>query len=168
MADYPVMFTVRDTVAGNGFLGAVTISGRAVIFLDEEDGKWWVYGVRPGAIAETGNTPEEAFLRFRNTYKNLLFDLAEESTDYDAFREAVEGFYYQKDQGEEDRWQSAFMAIRNGAVKPEEQFFVHLPQEAPETRPTGIAIERLDAHNARYNPTDNVPDYCAFALPTAA
>lgn len=162
------MFTVRDTVAGNGFLGAVTLSGRAVIFLDNEDGRWWVYGVRPGAIAETGTTPEEAFLRFRNTYKNLLFDFAAEAAHYEAFREAVESFYYQKDQEEENRWQSAFMAIRTGDVKPDERFLANLPKEAPETRPTGIVVERLDAQNARYNPTDNVPDYCSFALPVAA
>src|SRR5580704_701695 len=89
MPDYPVMFTVRDTVSGTGYLAGITLSGRAVMCL-EDDGKWWMYGVRPGAIAETGNTPEEVFLRFRNTYKNLLFDLAEQSSTFEAFREAVE------------------------------------------------------------------------------
>jgi predicted RNase H-like HicB family nuclease len=136
------------------------------MYKDEEDGKWWVSGVRPGAITESGNTPEEAFLRFRNTYKNVLFDFAEESRTYTAFKEAVESFYYQLDQGEEDRWLSALEDIRSGKVVPEPQFFSQLPKEAPETRPSHITVERLDKENARYNPTDNVPDH--FAMPLAA
>lgn len=166
MADYPVMFTVRDTVSGKGFLGGVTLSGRAVMFKDDEDGNWWVYGVRPGAIAESGSTPQEAFLRFRNTYRNALFDMAEASNTYDEFKKAVEGFYHQPDQEEETRWQAAFEAIRTGCTKPE-AFFDQLPKEAPETRPTQVTVERLDQQTAdRYTPTDNVPDY--FSLPKAA
>ncbi len=46
MPDYPVMFTVRDTVSGNGFLAGITLTGRALM-TREADGKWWVYGVRP-------------------------------------------------------------------------------------------------------------------------
>jgi predicted RNase H-like HicB family nuclease len=166
MADYPVMFTVRDVVSGNGYLAGVTLSGRAIMCKEEEDGKWWVYGVRPGAVAENGSTPEEAFGRFRNTYKNVLFDMAEESPTYEAFREAVENFYYQPDPDEEERWEAAFKAIRTGAVVPEGVFFSKMPKQAPETRPTQLTVERLDKENARYKPTDNVTDY--FALPTAA
>lgn len=99
MADYPVMFTVRDTVSGNGFLAGVTLTGRAIMSR-EEDGKWWVYGVRPAAIAESGETPQEAFMRFRNSYKNVLFDFAEGSDKYENFRESVEAFYHQPDQQE--------------------------------------------------------------------
>jgi hypothetical protein len=165
MPDYPVMFTVRDVVSGNGYLAAVTLSGRAIM-CEEEDGKWWVYGVRPGAIAENGTTPGEAFSRFRNAYKNVLFDIAAESPAYEAFREAVEKFYYQPDPDEEERWEAAFKAIRTRAVLPAEDFFSKMPKQAPETRPTQLTVERLDKENTRYKPTDNVTDY--FALPTAA
>jgi hypothetical protein len=161
MTDYPVMFTVRDTVSGNGFLAGVTLTGRAVI--TREDGKWWVYGVRPAPIAESGETPQEAFLRFRNTYKNVLFDFAECSAKYENFREVVEQFYHQPDQEEEKRWVTAFRALRSGEVKPEPPFFSELPKEDPDTRPTQIAVERLDKENARYTSTDNVTDYCAMA-----
>ncbi len=163
--NYPLMFTLRDAVSGNGFLAGVTLSGRAVM-TKETDGKWWIYGVRPGAIAETGNTPEEAFLRFRNSYKNVLFDMAEGARDYESFRETVENFYFQPDAEEEERWQTAFNAIRSGDFVPDDEFFGKLPKEAPETRPTQLQVARLDAQARRYMPTDNVPDY--FALPTAA
>lgn len=165
MPDYPVMFTLRDTVSGNGFLAGVTLTGRAVM-AKEDDGKWWVYGVRPGAIAETGNTPEEAFLRFRNSYRNVLFDMAECAINYEAFRNEVESFYGQPDPAEEERWQSAFAAIRSGEFVPNDGFFGKLPHEKPERRPTQLQVLRLEAVAQRYMPTDNVPDYCA--LPAAA
>ena len=50
MASYPVMFTLRDTVSGNGFLAGITLTGRALM-KREDDEKWWIYGVRPAAIA---------------------------------------------------------------------------------------------------------------------
>lgn len=164
MAEYPVMFTVRDTVSGNGFLSAVTLSGWALMV--REDEKWWVYGVRPSAIAETGNTPEEAFFRFRNAYKNVLFDAAQLATTYDDFKQEIERFFYEPDKAEEARWLRAVQAIRSGEIQPEPPFFSGLPKESPETRPTQITVERLDKSCTRYTPVDNVPDY--FSLPTAA
>jgi predicted RNase H-like HicB family nuclease len=161
------MFTLKDTVSGNGFLAAVTLSGRALIV--QEDGKWWVNGVRPGAITENGDTPEEAFLRFRNAYKNLLFDFAEEAVTFASFKEMAERFYQQPDPEEEDNWLAAFHALRSGEVTPEEPFS-KLPKEDPAKRPPSMAVEKLDAENARYTPTDNVPDYVSMpkAMPKAA
>jgi hypothetical protein len=158
MANYPVMFTLRDAVSGNGFLAGITLSGRGLM-KREDDGKWWLYGVRPAAIAESGATPEEAFLRFRNAYKNLLFDFSEDSATYDLFKVNVEKFYAQPDKEEEDNWLEAFYALRSGKAIPEDPFFAQLPKEDPEKRPTQIAVERLDKADARYTTTDNVPDY---------
>jgi hypothetical protein len=161
MADYPVMFTVRDTVSGNGFLAGVTLTGRAVMC--KEDEKWWIYGVRPGAIAESGATPEEAFLRFRNSYKNVLFDYASCAVKYENFRDVVEAFYHQPDPEEESRWMNAFKALRAGEVKPEPPFFSTLPKEDPDKRPTSIGIERMDISSARFTATDNVSDNLLMA-----
>jgi hypothetical protein len=162
MADYPVIFSLRDAVSGNGFLAGITLTGYALM-TKESDEKWWMYGVRPGAIAECGATPEEAFLRFRNTYKNILFDFAEDNVDYSAFRQTVENFYYQADEEEEERWQQAFNAIRSKTFVPDDEFFGKLPKEAPETRPTQLNVVRLDAQAKRYRPTDNAVDYVALA-----
>jgi hypothetical protein len=164
MPEYPVMFTVRDAVSGNGYLSAVTLSGWALM-VHEDDDKWWVYGVRPSAIAESGNTPEEAFHRFRDAYKNFLFDTAQEAATYEAFEKEIQRFYYEPDKTQEDRWLAALQAIRSGEVIPAPPFSA-LPRQSPETRPTQITIERLDTKLSRYTPVDNVPDY--FALPTAA
>jgi len=160
MPNYPVMFALRDTVSGNGFLAGVTLSGRALV-VREEDGKWWFYGVRPAAIAESGTTPEEAFLRFRNAYKNLLFDYASDAATFDLFRHEVESFYQQPDLEEEANWLEAFRALRSGKAAPEDPFFASLPKEDPEKRPAQITVERLDRENSRYTSVDNVPDYVA-------
>lgn len=163
MTGYPLMFTFRDAVSGNGFLAGITLSGRALM-IHENDDKWWVYGVRPGAIAETGETPPEAYLRFRNTYKNLLFDIASESANYDAFKAEVERFYSEPDGEEELRWTSAVEALRSGSLVPEPPF-ESLLKEPPENRPSSIAVLRLDTAQ-RFTASDNVPD--TYAVATAA
>lgn len=166
MNHYPLMFTFRDVVSGDGFLAGVTVSGRALMV--HEDGKWWAYGVRPAALAESGNTPQEAFASFRNRYRLVLFDIAAEAPNFLAFNQDVDQFYYEKDEDEENRWETAFAAIRTGQVAPEPPFDT-LPKEAPETRPTHISVERLDNKSAgRIKPSDNVTDYFAVPMASAA
>src|SRR3989344_5730364 len=86
---HPLLFTFGDVIAGNGFLAGVKLSGRAVM-IEEEPGKWWMYGVYPGAIAQAGETPKEAYLHFRSTYKEALFDIAQEANDFESFKAEVE------------------------------------------------------------------------------
>lgn len=160
MPDYPVMFTVRDAVCGNGYLAGVTLSGRALM-RQEDDGKWWVYGVRPGAIADCGNTAIDAFHRFRDRYKTLLFDIAQEAETFESFKAEVERFYSQPDTEEERHWVAAFQEIRNGKVAIEPPF-TDLPKESPEKRPTGVSV--LPLHEMqRFTAMDNIPDSYEFA-----
>jgi hypothetical protein len=161
---YPLLFTFRDVISGNGFLAGITLSGRALM-LKEDDNKWWMYGVRPGAIAETGETIQEALLRFRNKYREVLFDIAGERNTFEAFRQEVERFFYEPDTEEEQRWESAATAIRfdDVTVPPA---LDRLPRQEPESRPSQITVERLDGANKRFMPSDNVPD--RFVLPVAA
>lgn len=170
MPDYPVMFTVRDVVTGNGFLAGVTTTGRVIA--REEDSKWWMHGVRPTGISAFGDNPREAFLRFRETYKNVLFDIAEDCKNYDDFKKEIDSLYAQTNEVEEEGWKSAFQAIRAGKVQPE-GFFATLPRQAPEKRPTHCSVVRLDNQDqVRYQATDNVPDRYEVAanseLPAAA
>ena len=160
MLHYPLMFTFRDAISGNGFLAGITLSGRALMV--HEDDSWWIYGVRPGAIAESGQTPQEAFLRFKNTYKTVLFDIAEEFTDFESFKKEVERFHLEPDDEDERRWEEAFSAFRSGKIQPEPPFS-SLPQEAPEKRPTEVKVERLDQCGVRFSTADNIPDIFASA-----
>jgi hypothetical protein len=161
MTNYPVMFTFRDAVSGNGFLSGVTLGGRALIVHEKNDDLWWIYGVRPAAIAESGKTPLEAFANFRNTYKNVLFDFAEDAKTFDAFKRDVEQFYSESDHDEEARWVAAFQAIRTGdaAIEPP---FTEIPKASPEDRPSFISVLPISEMN-RYSASDNVPDSIALA-----
>jgi hypothetical protein len=155
MTFYPLMFTFRDAVSGNGFLAGITLSGHALI--TKEDEAWWMYGVRPGALAESGQTPQEAFFRFRNRYREILFDIATEFQNFSDFRDEVERFYYEADKEEEMRWLKAVQDIRSGTVEPEAPFS-SMPKEAPESRPSQVTVERLDVDNRRFTAIDNIPD----------
>lgn len=158
---HPLILIFRDVISGDGFLAGITLSGRGLIVL-EDDNKWWMYGVRPGAIAESGGTPQETFLHFRNRYKEVLFDIASEHRTFEAFRQEVERFFYEPDAEEERRWEDALTANLTTPPPP----FSDLPMVAPEERPSQITVERLDGQNKRFMPSDNVPD--KYLVPRAA
>jgi hypothetical protein len=157
------MFTFGDAVSGDGFLAGITMTGRALMV--QEDSKWWVYGVRPGAIAESGDTLREAFLRFRSRYKEVLFDIAGEFRTFEAFQQEVERFFNEPDPEDERRWDNAVTALRSGNPKPP-LALGDLPREAPENRPAQVLVERLDGETKRFLPSDNVQD--VYSLPYAA
>jgi hypothetical protein len=160
LKEHPMMLTLQDTISGDGFLAGVTLSGRAFL-RKESDGKWWMYGVRPAAIAESGGTIEEAFLHFRQRYKETLFDIAQESLNFDAFRAEVERFFYEGDE-DEQVWENALRTIRKENITPPEPFST-LRRESPESRPSQITIERLDRVGKQFMPSDNVTESVAQA-----
>lgn len=154
---YPLLFNFREAVSGNGFLAGVTVSGgRAVMLL--EDGEWWMYGVRPAGLAETGATPQETFLRFMTRLKTVLFDIAAETSTFEEFRAGAERFLNEGNDEEEKRWNAAQQQLKSGTVTPDAPFLSSLPKEAPETRPTSMGILRLDGTGTeqRFSSNDNV------------
>jgi len=160
---HPLLFTYQDTVSGEGFLAGITLSGRAL--MEEEDSQWWMYGVRPGTIVESGSSPQEAYLRFKNRYMEILFDIANESSTFEAFKQEIERFFYQPDPEEEQRWEESLKAIRRG--REVSQPFSDLPRQAPEDRPSSVAVKRLDnAELNRFMPSDNALD--RYFIPLAA
>ena len=164
MHNHPLMFTFRDVITGDGFLAGITLSGRALMVM--EDGEHWMYGVRPGAISETADSPQALLLRFRNRYKEVLFDIANECRTFELFKQEVERFFHEPDSEEERRWEDAVNKIRSENLAPPKELS-HLPTESPETRPSQITVERLDGiANKRFMPTDNVPD--TYVAPMAA
>ncbi len=161
------MITLRDVVSGDGFLAGVTLSGRAL--MRHEDGAWWMYGVRPAPIAECGGSVDEAFSRFRNRYKEVLFDFAQEARDFEQFKSSVEGFFYEPDKDSEDEqlWERALVAIRTAGCAPPEPF-AKLPREVPESKPSQITVELLNRADARFKPSDNITDTYSVPMAQAA
>ena len=125
-----------------------------------------MYGVRPAPIAESGDTIEEAFSRFRNRYKEVLFDFAQEAHNFDQFKACVEQFFYEADKDSEDEqlWERALKAIRTAKCAPPEPF-AKLPREAPELKPSQITVELLNRADARFRPSDNITD--TYSVPIA-
>jgi hypothetical protein len=169
LKEHPIMVTLQDTISGNGFLARITLSGRAL--MRHEDNKWWMYGVRPAGIAASGDNIEDAFLRFRGRYKEILFDIAQESSTFEDFATEVERFFNESDADNEDErlWERALSAIRSGSCAPPTPF-ANLPRRSPESNPSFIKVERVDAKakDIRLMPSDNVPDTYAYSFPKAA
>jgi hypothetical protein len=164
MPDYPFVFTFNDTVSGNGFLANVTMTGRAVMAM--EDGSWWMFGVRPAALAAKGDTPPGSYIEFRMAYKKLLFDTAAFSQSFEGFKAEVERFFYERDESEERRWDAASSAIQAERVRVEAPFDT-LPREAPEVRPVSISVDRLDKAEAVFTASNNVLDNYAISAAAA-
>ena len=158
--DHPILITLSDTMSGNGFLAKITLAGRALV-RHEDDGKWWMYGVRPAAIAESGCTLDEAFLRFKQAHKQVMFDFAKEAENFDEFRSAVERFFNEADI-DEQAWERAVQTIRIAKFTPPEPF-AQLPRQSPDQRPPRIEVERLDGQLKPYVASDNVSDHYYIA-----
>lgn len=115
MTVYPVVFTYEELVKGRGFLAGVLARGRALMV--HEDGEWWMYGVQPGVLAEGGDTFEESRLLFRQTFREILFDLAEGAKDFESFKVTTEKTLGEINGPMVERWLMAVETIRaNPAV----------------------------------------------------
>lgn len=170
LKEHPIMVTLQDTLSGNGFLARITLSGRALMRM-EDDEKWWMYGVRPAGIAASGKNIEETFLHFRSRYKEILFDIAQDSQSFADFEAEVERFFNESDSNNEDErlWEGALTAIRSASCQPPMPFS-NLPRRSPESHPSFIKVERVDAEakDKRLMPSDNVADTYAYSVPKAA
>ncbi len=157
---HPVLFTLQDVVTGCGFLAGIVVTGKAV--MEQEDGKWWMYGVCPGAVAGSGATPNEAFIDFRNRYKEALFDIAEECKGFVQFNAAVRDFYTE-DKQESARWAEALEILRKNEQSVGEPF-KSMPRWRPcdyELRIQVTRLEKLD--KSKLKPANNIQDSLAKA-----
>ena len=152
LKNHPILITLQDTISGDGFLARITLSGRTLM-RKEDDGKWWMYGVRPAAIAESGGTVDEAFLRFKQAHTYVLLDMVQESKSFDEFRTEVERFFNQSDIDEQE-WEEALKAIRDGNAAPPEAFS-KLSRQSPDSRPARIEVERLDGKITPFTVREN-------------
>ena len=107
---YPLFFTYRDHVFGNGFLAEVISHGRAL--LADEDGEIWINGVEPGGLAATGTDPKAALDEFHGAFTAVLIDLATDARDFDAFQAAVKEFFQEVNDPTAADWTAAVEDVR--------------------------------------------------------
>jgi hypothetical protein len=114
MTHFPLLFGFRDLVAGRGFLAGVAVSGRALL-LDEDEGLW-MYGVNPGGMAAGGANVGEVQRSFRETYRTILFDIAADAPSFDTFRQEVQAFFWETNEGILAEWNEAVQEVRAGTI----------------------------------------------------
>jgi len=157
--NHAIVFSFRDTVEGNGFLARVTTRGRAL--LANDDNSWWVYGVQPGAIADSGDSPQGAYASFRQAFTKVLFDFAAGAANFTEFERDVQAFIAAVDESEEGRWRSAVEALRSGEQEPEAPFD-QLPRVNADEYDYGVVVERLDVGQRHFTPEENRIDEYAL------
>lgn len=145
---YPQLFGFRRLVLGDGFVAGVQMSGRGLLVEEGSEG-FWMYGVNPGSAAGHGEDRAEAVADFRERLWSVLVDLAGEAEDFDGFRSLAEEFFYAVDEAEEERWEQAVLAVREGRVESD------LPRKNSDAFEPEIAIHRLSL-SAQGNPEPSV------------
>lgn len=138
---YPLILSLQEAVPGNHFLAGVKLCGR-VLAVPEEEGEWWFYGVQPGAVAEGGSTPPEAYARLVSSLRNVLLDMGSQADGFEAFKTEVERFVAQVDETESKRWHAAVERFRTGTAVSAP--FSELPKKSADGTPFFVTVDRLD------------------------
>jgi len=141
MDNYPLIFTFRDFVAGKGFLAHVTMEGYVLL---EEDEMCWMHGVQPGCLTGGGPNRDAAFQVFKNTYLTILFDVAEEASDFDAFKSELRSLLKQVNVPFERDWMEARERVRAGGLELE-----GLPIRKTEKTHPRIFVNLVTSHKAK-------------------
>ncbi|MEM7049607.1 MAG: hypothetical protein AAF604_08110 [Acidobacteriota bacterium] len=108
---FPILFGVRDPIIGNGFVAEVVANGRCLM-REESDGAFWVDGVNPGAVCAGGATKDEALLRFREVYRDVLVEAASRAESFEEFRSELERFFWEVTPGDPEEWHEAAERLR--------------------------------------------------------
>jgi len=115
MNRYPILFSRRELVEGNGFIARVGVLGIALLL--EEDDETWVEGINPGGFAAKGSSPSEALAVFYQELRLVLFDIAIEALSFEEFRAEVDRFFDETNQTALHEWEEA-VARRTRSTAP--------------------------------------------------
>lgn len=141
--NYPLVFTFKDIIVGNGFFAGVVAEGRALL-THEDDGGFWMSGVYPGAVAGGGEERGEAFRDFKDRYKSVLLDIAAEAPDFNSFVEQAASFFNSLSKPTAEEWEAARSEVRAGRITAAD-----LPQvDAAEPRLSVCLLEPQPSANS--------------------
>lgn len=116
MNPYPLFFTLKELVYGDGFVAECAIQGRALA-VQEEEREWWFNGVEPGGLAERGETLNDAYYSFRDTLKEILFDISYKAESFEAFEASVKRFMHDVNRPNDVDWWACVEAGRKGELQ---------------------------------------------------
>lgn len=149
---YPLVFSFRDIIAGNGYVAAVGMDGR-VLLTEEDDGDTWMFGVQPGGIAGGDRGRDVAFAEFRKSYSSVLFDFAADATSFGEFEAKVTEFFNQINEPVADEWDLALVDVRTKQLS-----LADLRTVKSESRTPRLTIEEIapETANANANEFDQI------------
>ncbi len=148
MERVPLFFTFQDRVFGNGFLAEVEACSRAVVECNpDEEGMVWVNGVQPGGIAVGAATRTAAYGEFREAYREVLFDIAEEEATFANFKKAVLQFFSEVCRPADEEWWAAVEQVRAEGHQEE-----GLAIKSADTTEASITIQKVKS-TPEYNVT---------------
>lgn len=108
--NYPLFLSYDGAIIGNGFVAK--INARAEVLASLERNGWWLFGVHPGGMAESGDTLDEAHARLGETLRLIFIDIASESESFDAFKATVKSFFDESDNTTIGDWKAAVQMVR--------------------------------------------------------
>lgn len=144
MKRYPLVFSFRDLIAGNGFAAVVSMDGR-VLLVEEDDQDTWMFGVQPGGIA--GGDPQRklAFSEFKKSYLSVLFDISAEATSFEQFKGKVTAFFDEINASSVEDWQKALNDVRTNNVSVADLKRVPADARVPSLQIDIVAPERINS-----------------------
>jgi hypothetical protein len=112
---FPLLFGFEERIIVHDFVAHVKISGGRALASQESDGTWWLDGVNPGAMCESGQTLSEAVTRFCHGIRLVLADMTADQASFEDFKRAVERFFSETD-SDADAWEEARRSVRKGLL----------------------------------------------------
>lgn len=109
---YPLVFSFRDLIAGNGYVAVVSMDGR-VVLSEEDNQEVWMFGVQPGGIAGGEWQRQAAFTEFKRSYLSVLFDIAAEARSFDEFKDRTTSFFNEVNEPNASDWEKALAEVRS-------------------------------------------------------
>jgi len=134
---YPLVFSFRDIIAGNGFVAIVAMDGR-VVLAEEGAQDIWMFGVQPGGIAGGERQQALAFAEFKKSYLSVLFDVAAEALSFDEFKGKVTAFFSEINEPNLADWNRARAEVKNGTLSRAD-----LAQVDADERSPSLTIEEM-------------------------
>lgn len=111
---YPLLFTFRTAVLGEGWVAGVEFRGGAVV-TKEASGEYIAHGLKPGGVAGVGTTLIEAYTSYKEDVQVVLYDMAGSET-FEAFREQVLRFFDSSDAWGEAKFDEGRQVVAAGKV----------------------------------------------------
>lgn len=142
---YPIYCDYKEMLLGKKFVAGIEV--RARVLAEPESDGLWIYGVTPGAIAESGVDLHAAIRAFRRRLKLALIDMVNESKDFESFRAQVVTFFNDVDETTEAEWDEARQRVRSSKLE-----FSGLHKERTNKR-HGVRVVQLKLH-----PDQNLDD----------